>query len=354
MDCARDVFELYGHYLGVQFIETAADGFTIATGDLRAVDPTIATGPGGVIGIAGPATDPSTGNLVPTVVLDAGDVWDDTFGVTDDLNRNSWFVTAMHEIGHLLGLGHTNELAPPTIMNGDMALAFDNLVEGIYPGDADIVHGQHLFRPESKDIDLYRFEVKATGLLVAETIAERLTDSSLLDSALALYKENPDGTRELVARNDDYFSEDSLIRLALRPGTYYVGVSASGNNVYDPVIQDSGIGGTTQGPYQLRMTFRPEVTESLVDATGTALDGDANGVPGGVYNYWFRANASQHAVCRQVRRQRWRRIAGTSTDHDCGGAGSGRSRADRARRGQRGSRWQPGHRGRQPGVRDRG
>ncbi len=34
-DRVREVFEYYGYYLGVQFVETAAEGFTIAVGDPR-------------------------------------------------------------------------------------------------------------------------------------------------------------------------------------------------------------------------------------------------------------------------------------------------------------------------------
>ena len=67
------------------------------------------------------------------------------------------------------------------------------------------------------------------------------------------------------------------------------GVSASGNNDYDPNIEDSGFGGTSQGDYELRLTFRKDADESIVDATGVALDGDADGNPGGVNNFWFRA-----------------------------------------------------------------
>ncbi len=41
-------------------------------------------------------------------IMNAGVNWNDRFG-------DNWFQTAMHEIGHLLGLGHTDELAPITI-----------------------------------------------------------------------------------------------------------------------------------------------------------------------------------------------------------------------------------------------
>ncbi len=41
------------------------------------------------------------------------------------------------------------------------------------------------------------------------------------------------GRVDLIAQNDDYFSNDSLLRLNLDSGVYYVGVSASGNDQYD-------------------------------------------------------------------------------------------------------------------------
>ena len=45
----------------------------------------------------------------------------------------------------------------------------------------------------------------------------------------------------------------------------------------------------------------PSAGDALRDVTtagtpGTQLDGDANGVPGGVYNFWFRAVASTSTI----------------------------------------------------------
>ena len=61
-------------------------------------------------------------------------------------------------------------------------------------------------------------------------------------------------------------------------------------------IEDSGVGGTSAGIYDLRLTFRPGAVRSITDADnssldGTPIDGDLDGVPGGIYNFWFRVAA---------------------------------------------------------------
>ena len=260
--------------------------FSIVTGDMRAISPTVPTGPGGAIGLAGSVIDPVLGP-VSTAIMDNAETWEDTFGA-------SWFRTAMHEVGHLLGLGHTYELPPGTIMGSFSEPGYTP--EPYFPGDNDIVHAQHLHRPEGRDIDLYRFQLATSGLFSAETFAERRRDVSFLDTVLTLYREDDSGNRVLLSRNDDYYSDDSYVEMLLEPGTYYVGISAAGNDKYDPIREDSGLEGRTEGAYDLRLTFRPEVSRSIVDTTGTALDGDADGVPGGVYNIWFDVQSPQRTL----------------------------------------------------------
>ncbi|MEO2009874.1 MAG: hypothetical protein ABGX22_14455, partial [Pirellulaceae bacterium] len=287
---AREIFEIYGRLLGVQFVETADQGFTIVTGDPRAVRVDVPTGPGNVLGIAGGGV----------AIVDNAESWNDEFG-------GSWFQEAMEQIGHLLGLGNSFEL-PGTIQGTDggpdLGITVTTVPEPVFPGDGDIIHGLQLFRDQAKDIDLYRFDLQESGLFTAETFAERLGNSSTLDTNLHLYQVQLDEAGnplidpntgndviELIARNDDYASEDSFIELELEPGRYYIGVTASGNDGYNPVIEDTGNGGTTEGDYDLRLNFRPAADRAINDFTATRFDGDADGVPGGVYNFWFRTAA---------------------------------------------------------------
>ncbi|MHC4177578.1 MAG: zinc metalloprotease, partial [Planctomycetota bacterium] len=216
-----------------------------------------------------------------------------------------WFTTAMHEISHTLGFGHSYDMPPETIMGESPDPTYGvGSSEGVFPGDHDIVHGQYIYRPDSNDIDLYRFTLETAGLLSAETIAERLGATSQLDSTLTLFQEEEvqggDGQLitewQVVSRNDDYYSEDSYLELDLEPGTYYLGVTSTGNIDYDPRIENSGIGGTSQGVYDLRVNFVPDVGEHMVDATATMFDGDADGIPGGVYNFWFNVQSEQNTI----------------------------------------------------------
>lgn len=103
------------------------------------------------------------------------------------------------------------------------------------------------------------------------------------------------GNLDLIAQNDDYFGKDSLIRMNLDSGVYYIGISSSGNDKYDASVPGTGFGGRTQGKYDLRVTFRAQTdgVDSIQDVDNGSndlavnFDGDGDGVPGGVYNFWF-------------------------------------------------------------------
>ncbi len=438
-DRVREALDLWGEKLGIQFVETADRGLTFARGDLTALPAGVNTFVRNDISIAvrvdprlaDEGFDTNTTNAV--LVLDSLRTWQDRYG-------EDFFRTTMAGIGFLLGLEGAPELPANTLMalsTQFLSPGFqqvtnatpsyitnvgDQRLEPVFPGNADIIHGQYLYRPESNDVDLYRFEVALDsptklGELTVETFAERLPTSSLLDTTVTLYKQtqaslttnfsfdrgvslrleavasglrgnrvslqlvvtptgpaapqvvvnasdpnaifvftsNPaqisfkaladainanaeasklvkastlqgdsvdpatvflsnlaedtlpqfltGGKVEAIAYNDDYFSEDSLLKTELSSGVYYIAVAAQGNEDFTPVEADSGFGGKSQGNYQLLVKFRPQVdardvirdldgnnfnTTSPIRAPGSRFDGDSDGVQNGIYNFWFQ------------------------------------------------------------------
>ncbi|MEZ6062800.1 MAG: GEVED domain-containing protein [Planctomycetaceae bacterium] len=279
---AREVFELFSEYAGVQFVELSsrivgAGDIAVITGDPRAIDPAV---PQGAVSLAGSLQGSGATAAIMNGFTNYGE---SEYG-------GGWFTTAMHEIGHTLGLGHAYDL--PSIMGAGLAGFSGNPVEPVFPGDHDITHLQRLYRPDSTDIDMYSFTLSEPGRFTAEVIAERAAASSQLDSVLRLY----DSSGTLIAQNDDYFSVDSFIGVDLEAGTYYVGVSSTGNTAYDPSVSDTGANGLTQGSYELRFDFDRQQTEVLVDAAGTPLDGDSDGIAGGVFEYWLTASSPANTI----------------------------------------------------------
>ncbi|NBW95615.1 MAG: hypothetical protein EBR28_02515 [Planctomycetia bacterium] len=278
---AREIFDLISQYHGVRFVETANLGITVVTGDVRAVSPT--TPPDAVGGIGGGA-----GGVGSAIMSSLQDWGASEYG-------GAWFQTAMHEIGHALELMHSWEL--PSIMGAGLT------GEPVFPGDYDNVQFAQHYPATGSDVDLYKFTLSAAGKLTAETVVARpgTAATSGLDSLLTLYREDTVGgqtVRTLVARNDDYYGRDSFVGLELTAGTYYVAVSSTGNDAFNPAVAGTGGGGISDGDYELRIAFQPASTSSttIVDASGTQLDGDRDGKAGGAFNFWFNTASTAKTV----------------------------------------------------------
>ncbi|HBE71346.1 MAG TPA: hypothetical protein DDW52_24635, partial [Planctomycetaceae bacterium] len=199
---AREVLSLWANYIGVQFVETEDLGLTIATGtfgSLTAIPDTRVIN--GATGNFAARIDPEFEN--PLVVMSAAEDWDSEYG------QNYTRVLAA-AVGMTLGLEHAGDLPEttllrldPTFLSGSEPLidandnplnASDERYEPIVPGNQDILHGRFLHRQDSTDIDLYRFEVDfggddRVGVFTAETYAQRLPNSSPLNTHLELFRE---------------------------------------------------------------------------------------------------------------------------------------------------------------------
>ncbi|MCA9134160.1 MAG: hypothetical protein KDA45_13425, partial [Planctomycetales bacterium] len=196
----REVLSLWAKYIGVQFVETAGLGLTIATGAVGSI-PLVAGTQLQNEGNFGVRIDPQFENSL--IVLSANASFGIEYGA-------SYTRTMAAAVGMALGLEHAGDLPETTLLRLDPTFlagsgpltdgndaqlnASDERYEPIFPGNQDILHAQYLHRPDGSDIDLYRFEVDfggddRVGLLTAETYAQRLGNSSELNTNLELFRE---------------------------------------------------------------------------------------------------------------------------------------------------------------------
>lgn len=267
---AREMMEILASKAGVEFLETASSGITIGT-----------------------ATLPFPG-LYDNVVAVPFTFDNDAFG-------EAWFNEAMRQMIAQLD-GEFFAPPDPLFFNEDPTRDFAFITpvfvdpdtpdapvidplqaEQLYPRNSSVVNLQHAHRPEANDIDIYQFELTTTGSLTVETIAER--SGSGLDTKIRVYRNQGGGPVE-IAQNDDYFGSDSFLDLELGAGSYFAIVTSTGLE-FDPASGE-GTGGVSQGDYDLRLSFQPTANNSIVDASGVSLDGDNDGVAGGVFNHWFQ------------------------------------------------------------------
>ena len=178
----REIFGLFSYYTGANFVQTADSGITIAVGDVRAVSPTAP--PTNINGAEGPT---KTSNGAPVVVVNGNVNWgQNEYG-------GNFFRVAMDEIGKALGLG--NNYDQPGSIEG--TAGFENATQSaptadtsqVFPGNPDVNNLQFLYATDSSDVNIYKLTVTQSGTLNAQTLAQRLTPTSNLDTLLSLYNE---------------------------------------------------------------------------------------------------------------------------------------------------------------------
>ncbi len=269
-DRVREALDLWGQQLGIQFVETASRGLTFARGDLTALpfsaDRYVRNDLSFAVQVDSRIAQPNfdLGTTDATLVLDGLRSWNDRYG-------EDFFRTTMAGIGFLLGLEGAPELPANTLMSlsslflsGNTSTYLSNVgsqrLEPVFPGNADIIHGQYLYRPEANDVDLYRFNValdgpNKRGELSVETFAERLGTSSLLDTTVTLYK-------QVQASLETDFSLNRGVKLRLQANA----AGLRGNRVSLQFVV------TPNGPSAPQVTINPADPNAIVVYTSNPGD----------------------------------------------------------------------------------
>ena len=175
-------------------------------------------------------------------------------GLVDEVRLYNRALTAS-EIQEIFTLEEIDpELPNDTILLAD-AIALDSSSPLTITGE--IVDNPNVER--NNDVDLFEVSLN-TGDTLSVDLDAAINGSSL-DSVLTIFDINGN----LLAQNDDYSFEDvtesdSFLEFtAPEDGTYYVGVSSSGNLDYDPTVENSGMGDSS-GSYSLELQLSRDET----------------------------------------------------------------------------------------------
>jgi hypothetical protein len=154
------------------------------------------------------------------------------------------------------------------------------------------------FLASSQTVDLYQVQLNAGDAIRASVAAQ--TSGSGLQSLLRVF----DGAGRQLALDDQEGGDPRLMFQAPTAGTYYLGISASGNDAYDPTAANSSHGGSTHGLFtlDLRRTAGAPLRADLAGssfrvATDTAAYGDTLS---GTFTVENRGGADAGAFAVQV------------------------------------------------------
>ncbi|MBT4692510.1 MAG: S8 family serine peptidase [Planctomycetaceae bacterium] len=116
------------------------------------------------------------------------------------------------------------------------------------------------FEIGDSDVDMFSFEVTSAGIVILETSPWN-ANRDPADTVLRLF----DHLGNQLAIDDNTAGNSfSHLEAALPAGQYYVGVSGSGNNIYDPNVSGSGQA-ADRGYYQLAFSWANDDLNGFLD-----------------------------------------------------------------------------------------
>ena len=260
----REIYEFYSAYLGIDFVESEASGMTIVVGDMF---PSGQVSGGGTLGVA---TLNSLGGLA---IMDGAQIWDN--GLDSQFPGLRSFRRPCMKSGICLVLDMILNFL--TARFSAAAALGRPLMESIQAIKTSFTDSFCIDRTiaipictDSSCPPMLRVKISL------EIIAERAANSSNLDSHLTLFRESG-GSSEVVTANNDYLSSDYFVRTSLKSRTYYVGVTASGNQDHNPLSNDSGGGGVVKGITSCNSSSSLMSSHRSSIPVALELDGDSDG-----------------------------------------------------------------------------
>jgi hypothetical protein len=234
-----------------------ADILNIGTGNLRALG--YRSGPGGILGLGGGTFTHNSDHTITSGIawMDSAEAWDVINGNGDQNGTFDYFTVVAQEIGHTLGLGHSDDLGGTNIMNG----FYTGEVAEFSTNDSD--HVQAVYGVGGPVDVAPTVDISSPGL-------DTQFDSGATVNFAGTASDPEDGTLT-----------DGLVWTSSIDGQIGVGGSFSqtlsdGNHTITASVTDSG-GHTVNQSISLTMGTPTVATSVSVDSISYATEGGKNG-----------------------------------------------------------------------------
>ena len=291
----QDAFDQWSTYGDINFVQVADSGGNIGVG----TTPTIRIVAGAIDGnsnVLARAFTPASAAAGGDIVFDSGDA-------SFYSNQNSFRLTAMHEIGHAIGLSHENSSSIVALMNP----MFNGNLSGLQPDDIagiqaiygsagsvnpDLIAGNVAVSNTSVasgDTMTVTYDITNDGDGVAANTTTGIyisTDSVITSSDTFITSELSDASNAVGAVDSESVA---FVVPTLASGTYYVGVIADVNQT-EPGESDEA-NNASPSPVAITVTgIADDFGETTASAGTVAVNGSSTGdIQFSGDQDWFRA-----------------------------------------------------------------